>query len=159
MVANAVLSIVSAVIGGGLVLAGQFFVKRAENKRVWLIRWGRWGSAKRTMQAAAATMMAAMSSPRSMPEMNDCRAAAASAAPVGPGMCAAAWAAAIPCLRRLQLRHWADPLRGWRLDLPLTANGPFCGAGRPGTPPRACLGAITRPELKPDRGGMELTDG
>ena len=38
MVANAVLSIVSSVIGGGLVLAGQFFVKRAENKWVWLIR-------------------------------------------------------------------------------------------------------------------------
>ncbi len=38
MVANAVLSIVSSIIGGGLVLAGQFFVKRAENKRVWLIR-------------------------------------------------------------------------------------------------------------------------
>jgi len=38
VVANAVLSIVSSVIGGGLVLAGQFFVKRAENKRVWLIR-------------------------------------------------------------------------------------------------------------------------
>ena len=89
---------------------------------------GRWGRANRTVQAAAATTMAAMSRPRSMPEMNDCRAAAASAAPVGPGMCAAAWAAAIPCLRRLQLRHWADPLRGRRLDLPLTA--------------------ITRPELK-----------
>jgi hypothetical protein len=38
VVANAVLSIVSSIIGGGLVLAGQFFVKRAENKRVWLIR-------------------------------------------------------------------------------------------------------------------------
>ena len=38
MVANAVLSIVSSIIGGGLVLAGQFFVKRAEDKRVWLIR-------------------------------------------------------------------------------------------------------------------------
>ena len=37
MVANAPLSIVSSVIGGGLVLAGQFFVKRAEDKRVWLI--------------------------------------------------------------------------------------------------------------------------
>ena len=38
MVTNAVLSIVSSIIGGGLVLAGQFFVKRAEDKRVWLIR-------------------------------------------------------------------------------------------------------------------------
>ena len=38
MIANAVLSIVSSVIGGSLVLAGQFFVKRAEDKRVWLIR-------------------------------------------------------------------------------------------------------------------------
>ena len=38
MIANAVLSIVSSIIGGGLVLAGQFFVKRAEDKRVWLIR-------------------------------------------------------------------------------------------------------------------------
>jgi hypothetical protein len=38
VVANAVLSIVSSIIGGGLVLAGQFFVKRAEDKRVWLIR-------------------------------------------------------------------------------------------------------------------------
>jgi hypothetical protein len=38
VIANAVLSIVSSVIGGGLVLAGQFFVKRAEDKRVWLIR-------------------------------------------------------------------------------------------------------------------------
>jgi hypothetical protein len=34
---NTVLSIVSSIIGGGLVLAGQFFVKRAEDKRVWLI--------------------------------------------------------------------------------------------------------------------------
>ena len=38
VIANAVLSIVSSIIGGGLVLAGQFFVKRAEDKRVWLIR-------------------------------------------------------------------------------------------------------------------------
>ncbi len=38
MVANAVLSIVSSIVGGGLVLTGQFFVKRAEDKRVWLIR-------------------------------------------------------------------------------------------------------------------------
>lgn len=38
VVANAVLSIVSSIIGGGLVLAGQFFVKRADDKRVWLIR-------------------------------------------------------------------------------------------------------------------------
>lgn len=38
MVTNAVLSIVSSIIGGGLVLTGQFFVKRAEDKRVWLIR-------------------------------------------------------------------------------------------------------------------------
>jgi len=38
VVTNAVLSIVSSIIGGGLVLAGQFFVKRAEDKRVWLIR-------------------------------------------------------------------------------------------------------------------------
>ena len=38
MITNAVLSIVSSIIGGGLVLAGQFFVKRAEDKRVWLIR-------------------------------------------------------------------------------------------------------------------------
>jgi hypothetical protein len=38
MVANAVLSIVSAIIGGGLVLAGQLVLKRAEDKRVWLIR-------------------------------------------------------------------------------------------------------------------------
>ena len=38
MIANTVLSIVSWIIGGGLVLAGQFFVKRAEDKRVWLIR-------------------------------------------------------------------------------------------------------------------------
>jgi homocysteine S-methyltransferase len=43
---------------------------------------GRWGRASRTTQAAA---MAAMSSPRSMPETNDCQAALASAAPVGPG--------------------------------------------------------------------------
>jgi len=38
VISNAVLSIVSSIIGGGLVLAGQFFVKRAEDKRVWLIR-------------------------------------------------------------------------------------------------------------------------
>ena len=38
MAVNAVLSIVSSIIGGGLVLAGQFFVKRAEDQRVWLIR-------------------------------------------------------------------------------------------------------------------------
>ena len=38
VIANVVLSIVSSIIGGGLVLAGQFFVKRAEDKRVWLIR-------------------------------------------------------------------------------------------------------------------------
>lgn len=38
MIANVVLSIVSSIIGGGLVLAGQFLVKRAEDKRVWLIR-------------------------------------------------------------------------------------------------------------------------
>ena len=38
MIANAVLSIVSSIIGGGLVLAGKFFVKRAEDRRVWLIR-------------------------------------------------------------------------------------------------------------------------
>jgi hypothetical protein len=38
VVTNAVLSIVSSIIGGGLVLAGQFFVKRADDKRVWLIR-------------------------------------------------------------------------------------------------------------------------
>src|SRR5262249_4470013 len=35
--ANAPLSIVSPVIGGGLVFAGRVFVKRAEDKRVWLI--------------------------------------------------------------------------------------------------------------------------
>jgi hypothetical protein len=38
MVANAVLSIVSSIIGGILVLAGQFFARRAENRREWLIR-------------------------------------------------------------------------------------------------------------------------
>jgi hypothetical protein len=38
VVANAVLSIVSAIIGGGLVLAGQLVIKRAEDKWVWLIR-------------------------------------------------------------------------------------------------------------------------
>lgn len=38
VIANVVLSIVSSIIGGGLVLAGQFLVKRAEDKRVWLIR-------------------------------------------------------------------------------------------------------------------------
>jgi hypothetical protein len=38
VVANAVLSIVSSIVGGGLVLAGQFFVNRAEDRRVWLIR-------------------------------------------------------------------------------------------------------------------------
>lgn len=38
MIANAVLSIVSSIIGGGLVLAGQFFAKRVEDKRAWLIR-------------------------------------------------------------------------------------------------------------------------
>jgi hypothetical protein len=38
VVTNAVLSIVSSVIGGGLVLAGQFFAKRVEDKRIWLIR-------------------------------------------------------------------------------------------------------------------------
>ena len=36
--ANAVLSIISSVIGGLLVLAGQFFARRAEDRRVWLIR-------------------------------------------------------------------------------------------------------------------------
>ncbi len=40
MVASAVLSIVSPVIGGALVLAVQFFVRRAEYKWVWLIRLG-----------------------------------------------------------------------------------------------------------------------
>jgi len=38
VVANALLSIISAIIGGGLVLAGQLVIKRAEDKRVWLIR-------------------------------------------------------------------------------------------------------------------------
>jgi hypothetical protein len=38
VVTSAVLSIVSSIIGGGLVLAGQFVVNRAEGKRVWLIR-------------------------------------------------------------------------------------------------------------------------
>lgn len=38
MVANAVLSIVSSIIGGVLVLAGQFFARRAEDRREWLIR-------------------------------------------------------------------------------------------------------------------------
>jgi hypothetical protein len=37
-VTNAVLSIVSSVIGGALVLAGQFFTRRAEDRRQWLVR-------------------------------------------------------------------------------------------------------------------------
>jgi hypothetical protein len=38
VIANAVLSIVSAIVGGGLVLAGQFVLERKKDKRVWLIR-------------------------------------------------------------------------------------------------------------------------
>jgi hypothetical protein len=37
-VTNAVLSIISSIIGGVLVLAGQFFARRAEDRRQWLIR-------------------------------------------------------------------------------------------------------------------------
>jgi hypothetical protein len=38
VVTNAVLSIVSSIIGGMLVLAGQLFTRRAEDRRQWLIR-------------------------------------------------------------------------------------------------------------------------
>jgi hypothetical protein len=38
VVSDAVLSIVSSVIGGSLVLAGQFVARRAEDRRAWLIR-------------------------------------------------------------------------------------------------------------------------
>lgn len=38
MVANAILSIVSSIIGGVLVLSGQFLARRAEDRRQWLIR-------------------------------------------------------------------------------------------------------------------------
>jgi hypothetical protein len=38
VIASAVLSIVSSIIGGALVLSGQFLARRAEDRRVWLIR-------------------------------------------------------------------------------------------------------------------------
>jgi hypothetical protein len=38
VIASAVLSIVSAIIGGGSVLAGQYVLERKKDKRVWLIR-------------------------------------------------------------------------------------------------------------------------
>jgi hypothetical protein len=38
VVGDAVLSIVSSVIGGSLVLAGQIVARRAEDRRTWLIR-------------------------------------------------------------------------------------------------------------------------
>ncbi|MET3421868.1 hypothetical protein BJ973_001080 [Actinoplanes tereljensis] len=36
--ANALLSLLSSIVGGTLVLAGQFFARRAENRRQWLLR-------------------------------------------------------------------------------------------------------------------------
>ncbi|GAA3386353.1 hypothetical protein [Cryptosporangium minutisporangium] len=36
--ANALLSLLSSVVGGALVLAGQFFARRAEDRRQWLLR-------------------------------------------------------------------------------------------------------------------------
>ncbi len=36
--ANALLSLLSSIVGGMLVLAGQFFARRAENRRQWLLR-------------------------------------------------------------------------------------------------------------------------
>ena len=38
MIASAVLSLVSWIIGGVLVLAGQFLTRRAEDRRQWLVR-------------------------------------------------------------------------------------------------------------------------
>jgi hypothetical protein len=36
--ANALLSLLSSIVGGTLVLAGQFFARRAEDRRQWLLR-------------------------------------------------------------------------------------------------------------------------
>jgi len=38
MVSDAIIPLISSVIGGALVLAGTFFAKRSEDRRVWLIR-------------------------------------------------------------------------------------------------------------------------
>ena len=54
---------------------------------------GRWGRPAVRHRPRPPTTMAAMSSPRSMPDTNDRRAASASAVPVGPGMRAATWSA------------------------------------------------------------------
>ena len=37
-IANALLSLLSSIVGGTLVLAGQFFARRAEGRRLWLLR-------------------------------------------------------------------------------------------------------------------------
>jgi len=37
-IANALLSLLSSIVGGALVLAGQFFARRAEDRRQWLLR-------------------------------------------------------------------------------------------------------------------------
>lgn len=37
-IANALLSLLSSIVGGTLVLAGQFFARRAEDRRQWLLR-------------------------------------------------------------------------------------------------------------------------
>lgn len=37
-IVNALLSLLSSVVGGTLVLAGQFFARRAEDRRQWLLR-------------------------------------------------------------------------------------------------------------------------
>jgi hypothetical protein len=38
MMSDAIIPLISSIIGGVLVLAGAFFAKRAEDRRVWLIR-------------------------------------------------------------------------------------------------------------------------
>jgi hypothetical protein len=37
-IANAILSLLSSIVGGTLVLAGQYFTRRAEDRRLWLLR-------------------------------------------------------------------------------------------------------------------------
>jgi hypothetical protein len=37
-IANAILSLISSIVGGILVLTGQYFTRRAEDRRLWLLR-------------------------------------------------------------------------------------------------------------------------
>jgi hypothetical protein len=37
-IANALLSLISSIVGGALVLTGQFFARRVEDRRQWLLR-------------------------------------------------------------------------------------------------------------------------